>query len=268
MNMEGQVAVITGAASGIGRAVAQRLAADGAKVVLADIDEARLLDVQAQLVSDGAGVEASHCDVASESDVAALANLAVDRFGAVHVLFNNAGISGFGDAWIEPMDLWHRVIETNLYGVVHGIRAFLPIMTEQGKGHIVNTASMAGLEPMPGVAPYNAAKHAVVAISEGLYLELETTGSPVRVSVLCPGPVQTRIVADEPTDTKTPVSRLVGRLVREALDEEGMDPSDVANQVAEAIAAQDFWILTHEDVRHRPVERMQRAARNENPTWA
>src|SRR5690606_4860185 len=111
----------------------------------------------------------------------------LDQFGAIHVMFNNAGIGGIGDAWADPMDLWHRVVDVNLFGVVHGIRAVLPVMQQQGVGHIVNTASMAGLGPVPGAAPYAATKHAVVGLSESLYLELVATGAPVGLSVLCPG---------------------------------------------------------------------------------
>ena len=185
-DLVGKVAVVTGAASGIGLALAERFVAEGMHVVLSDVDEPRLTEVTARFAEDGGDVAARICDTASEADVAALAEFTIERFGAAHVLCNNAGIGGMGDAWIDPMALWERVVAINLYGVVHGIRSFLPIMNDQGEGHIVNTASMAGLGPMPGAAPYNATKHAVVAISEGLYLELKATGSPVEISVLCP----------------------------------------------------------------------------------
>jgi NAD(P)-dependent dehydrogenase (short-subunit alcohol dehydrogenase family) len=266
MDTNGKVAVITGGASGIGLALAERFLADGMKVVLADIDDQRLREVEARLSESGGDVAAMKCDTASDADLEALAQFALDQFGAAHVLCNNAGIGGMGDPWAGPISLWHRVIDIDLYGVVHGIRAFLPIMTEQGEGHIVNTASMAGLLAMPGASPYNAAKHAVVAISEGLYLELKATGSPVEVSVLCPSWVQTRLMVDEPTEVGNPMAAMMNQLVRDSLETEGMDPARVADQVADAIGAKQFWILTHEDLREQPVERMERAARQENPT--
>ena len=196
----------------------------------------------------------------------ALAEATLERFGGAHLLFNNAGIAGVGDAWGGPIDLWDRVIDINLYGVVHGIRAFLPIMTEQGSGHIVNTASMAGLIALPGAAPYNATKHAVVAISEGLFLELGATGSPVGVSVLCPGFVKTDLMAKEPDPSTidTPIGELMGAMLTSGV-EDGIPAADVAEQFVAAVDAGQFWILTHEDMRQMPVERMQRAASQTNP---
>ncbi|MFT6764975.1 MAG: NAD(P)-dependent dehydrogenase (short-subunit alcohol dehydrogenase family), partial [Candidatus Aldehydirespiratoraceae bacterium] len=179
----GNVAVITGGASGIGLAVAEQLIARGMRVVLADIDEPKLRDVEARLTEAGADVAGVVCDTASSTSVADLAEATLARFGGCHLLFNNAGIAGVGDAWDGPLELWDRVIGINLYGVIHGIRSFLPIMTEQGVGHIVNTASIAGLIAIPGAAPYNATKHGVVAISESLFLELGAIESPVGVSV-------------------------------------------------------------------------------------
>jgi NAD(P)-dependent dehydrogenase (short-subunit alcohol dehydrogenase family) len=187
----GQVAVITGGASGIGLAVAEALIAEGMSVVLADIDAPKLRDVEARLSENGASVATMICNTTAEPEVNALVEYALEQFGAIHVMFNNAGIGGVGDAWADPMELWHRVVDVNLFGVVHGIRAVLPIMHEQGVGHIVNTASMAGLGVAPGVAPYFATKHAVVGLSESLFLELEALGSPIGASVLCPGSVTT-----------------------------------------------------------------------------
>jgi NAD(P)-dependent dehydrogenase (short-subunit alcohol dehydrogenase family) len=264
--LRGKVAVVTGAASGIGLALAERFAGEGMHVVLSDVDEPRLTEVTARLAEDGGDVGACICDTASEADVAALAEFTIEKFGAAHVLCNNAGIGGMGDAWIDPMALWERVVGINLYGVVHGIRSFLPIMTDQGEGHIVNTASMAGLVPMPGAAPYNATKHAVVAISEGLYLELKATGSPVEVSVLCPSWVKTRLMEHEPEAVATPMANIMSQVVRTSLDTAGIDPADVADQVVDAIRGDRFWILTHPETWQQPVERMQRAAEQMNPT--
>lgn len=164
------------------------------------------------------------------------------------------------------MALWDRVLGVNLYGVVHGIRSFLPLMTEQGEGHIVNVASMAGLLPMPGAAPYNASKHAVLAISEGLYLELKATGSPVEVSVVCPGWVKTRIVESDTGTAETPMANIIGEVARAGVEEEGIDPADVARQVLDAIEQDQFWVLTHPDEGTKAVERIQRAVDNVNPT--
>lgn len=266
----GNVAVITGGASGIGLAVAERLIQRGMRIVLADIDAPRLRDVEARLTESGAEVTTSVCDTARGDAVADLAEYTLSTYGAAHLLFNNAGIAGVGDAWSGPFELWERVVSINLYGVVHGIRSFLPIMQQQGVGHIVNTASMAGLVALPGAAPYNATKHAVVAISEGLYLELGALHPegepPVGVSVLCPGFVKTDLMGKEP-----PISELgtgIGALIGEALRggvEAGIPASDVADHVVAAVDDRRFWILTHPDMVELPVERMRRAADGVNP---
>lgn len=264
----GNVAVITGGASGIGLALAESFIAEGMKVLLADIDAPKLRDVEARLTEAGADVATSVCDTASEAAVSDLAEFAIERFGGVHVLCNNAGISGVGDAWIEPMALWERVVGINLYGVIHGIRSFLPIMQQQGVGHIVNTASIAGLIAAPGAAPYNATKHAVVALSEGLFMELGLTESPVGVSVLCPGFVKTDLMSKEPetvnSPADSPIAEFTNQMLRNGVDS-GIPAADVADQVVAAIKAGQFWILTHPEMSQRPVERMQRAADGVNP---
>lgn len=264
----GHVAVITGGASGIGLAVAESLIARGMKVVLADIDEPTLRDVEARLTEAGADVSAVVCNTADEASVESLAEATLERFGAAHLVFNNAGIVGVGDAWTADMALWRRVVDVNLFGVVHGIRAFLPIMREQGLGHIVNTASMAGLMALPGAAPYNATKHGVVAISEGLYLELLATDSPVGVSVLCPGFVKTDLMAKEADAAATAAGDGIAALMTQVLDagvEAGLPATDIATAVVDAVDAGQFWILSHADMRDLPVERMQRAAAQVNP---
>jgi NAD(P)-dependent dehydrogenase (short-subunit alcohol dehydrogenase family) len=260
----GNVAVITGGASGIGLAVAEALLERGMRLVLADIDEPKLRDVEARLTEAGGEVAGVICDTASESSVTELAEATLDRFGGAHLLFNNAGIAGIGDAWSGDFALWERVVGINLYGVVHGIRSFLPIMSEQGLGHIVNTASMAGLVALAGAAPYNATKHAVVAISEGLYLELASTGSAVGVSVLCPGFVKTDLMSKEPDHVDSPIGELIGEVLTAGV-KTGIPASDVAAAVVGAVDDGRFWILTHEEMRSLPVERMQRAADQVNP---
>jgi NAD(P)-dependent dehydrogenase (short-subunit alcohol dehydrogenase family) len=271
--LNGKVAVITGGGSGIGRALAHRFAAEGMRIVLADRDEVKMRSVEAELGERGTEVLPVMVDTSVEADLQRLAEVVVQRFGGAHVLCNNAGVVGKGDAWQSPMSTWEWVIGINLYGVIHGIRAFLPIMEAQGEGHIVNTASMAGLVAVPGAAPYNVAKTGVVALSEGLYLELLSTGSPVRVSALCPGFVKTPLLHDQqwtdrlgvaPAAAVTPMGQLMESFFRDGLDN-GIDADDVAAQVVDAIRAERFWILTHPEMRRAPVERMLRAEAQENP---
>lgn len=260
----GNVAVITGGASGIGLAVAERLLERGMRLVLADIDDAKLRAVESRMTESGGDVLGIECDTASAESVTELAERTLEHFGAAHLLFNNAGIAGIGDAWSGPLELWDRVIGINLYGVVHGIRAFVPIMAEQGVGHIVNTASMAGLMALPGAAPYNATKHAVVAISEGLFLELGSTGSPVGVSVLCPGFVKTDLMQKEPTRVDDAIGQLMGEILASGVDG-GIAASVVADRLVDAVDDGRFWILTHDDMASSAVERIQRAAAGINP---
>ena len=272
-DLRGKVAVITGGASGIGRALAERFAAEGMKIVIADIDEVAMRAVEVQLAEGGTEVLTQVCDTSLEAEVQALADAAMSRFGGAHVLCNNAGVIGKGDAWRSPIAVWDWVIGINLYGVIHGVRAFLPIMEDQGEGHIVNTASMAGLVALPGAAPYNVTKTGVVALSEGLYLELKATGSPVRVSALCPGFVKTNLakgqkwterLGSEPGAAQTPMAQMMDAVLAQGV-EEGIEASDVADQVLDAIRTERFWILTHPEMRQAPVERMQRAADQANP---
>ncbi|CAB4365709.1 MAG: SDR family NAD(P)-dependent oxidoreductase [Actinobacteria bacterium] len=272
-DLSGKVAVVTGGANGIGRALARRFASEGMHVVLADLDEVGMRVVEAELSEQGTQVLAVRCDTSQEASVHELAEATLQRFGAAHVLCNNAGVVGKGDPWTGPMSTWEWVVGVNLYGVIHGIRAFLPIMQAQGEGHIVNTASMAGLVALPGAAPYNVTKSAVVALSEGLFIELKAGGSPVRVSALCPGFVKTGLAdnqpwldrhGDEPAPTTDQFRQMIDEFMRDGV-EAGIDPAAVADEVVAAIREERFWILTHDDMRQMPVERMMRAAAQENP---
>jgi NAD(P)-dependent dehydrogenase (short-subunit alcohol dehydrogenase family) len=271
--LTGKVAVVTGGASGIGRALARRFAAEGMKVVLADTDQVRMREVEVELAEGGTEVLPVRCDTSLESSVQELAQATLERFGAAHVLCNNAGVVGMGDPWTGPMSTWEWVVGINLYGVIHGIRAFLPIMQEQGEGHIVNTASMAGLVAVPGAAPYNVTKSAVVALSEGLFIELKNAGSPVGISALCPGFVRTNLMVGQtwqdrlgaaPPPTTNPMGVMVDQMLRAGV-ESGIDAADVAGAVVDAIRGEQFWILTHPEMRRAPVERMLRAEAQENP---
>jgi NAD(P)-dependent dehydrogenase (short-subunit alcohol dehydrogenase family) len=272
-NLRGKVAVVTGAGSGIGKAMAERFVAEGMRVVLADLDEVRLRNVESQLTESGGDVFPVAVDTALEESVQSLTQKALDRYGAIHVMCNNAGVVGTGDPWSGPMSVWEWVVGINLYGVIHGIRAVLPIMQEQGEGHIVNTASMAGLLAMPGAAPYNVTKHGVVALSEGLFIELKSLGSPVGVSVLCPGFVRTELMekmtwsdrlGEQPAATSNPIGQMMDQALKDGV-ENGIAPADVAGRVVDAIRAGQFWILTHPDFGDIALERFRKAVAQENP---
>jgi len=249
----GKTAVITGGASGIGRATAERLARDGVKLVLADIEEQALDETVAQLASGGAEVTGVVTDVSLLSDVEALRDAALAKFGAVHVIFNNAGVGG-GSAISTPTAVWRWVLGVNVDGVVNGVAAFLPLLLEQDEGHVINTASLAGLGGVPGMGPYCASKFAVVGLSESLFYELAMRPTKVRCSVLCPGFVKTRIHDSErnlPASLAAwaddPEAQLLGGIARGAV-EGGIEVGIVADAVAEAILDERFWILTHERV--------------------
>ncbi len=263
----GHVAVITGGASGIGLAVAEAMIAEGMSVVLADIDAPKLRDVEARLSEDGASVATMVCNTTAEPEVNALIEYAIEQFGAVHVMFNNAGIAGVGDAWTDPIELWSRVLDVNVLGVVHGIRAVLPVMQQQGVGHIISTASHAGLNAAPGIAPYVASKHAVVGLSESLFLELELLGSPVGASVLCPEFVKTDLMSEdkEPATVESPMAQFINEALHAGVDG-GIPASQVGAEVVAAIKAGRFWVLTHDSTREASVERIQRAVEGVNPS--
>jgi len=248
--LNGRVAVVTGGASGIGFGLASAFAAEGMKVVIGDIEEPALGDAVAKLEADGAEVLGVRTDVSDDASVAALAAAAVDRFGAIHVACNNAGVGGGGLSWEVPLSTWEWVLGVNMWGVIHGIRAFAPIIMQQDEGHIVNTASIAGLAAGPFMGPYNASKHAVVALSETLFHEMAMTAPQVKVSVLCPGWVRTRIAdsaRNRPDDAGDDAVEHPARLLLESVIERGMPPEDLAAIVVDAIRAERFWILPHDD---------------------
>ena len=233
----GRVAVVTGAASGLGRGYADRFASEGMKVVLADIDEAALDGAVAELRAGGHDVLGVRTDVTDPESVDALAGAAFERYGKVHVLCNNAGGGGgvSGPIWEIPLEQWRRSLALNTYGVVHGIRSFVPRMIEMDEeAHVVNTASMSGLVAGGGV--YGAAKHAVVSISETLHLQLQRRGLKVRAHCLCPWWMRTGILRGRP-DAST----------REAI-ESGMLPADVVERVMQAFRDGRFYILPQHEL--------------------
>ena len=267
----GKIAVVTGAASGIGLGLAERFAAAGMPVVLADVDEAALEAAAGRVAARGVEALAVPTDVSDEGSVQALAAAALERFGAVHVVCNNAGVSSSSDPWFGPLSAWTWVLGVNLWGVIHGVRAFLPILLSQGEGHIVNTASSAGLGP--GVGPlYDASKHAVVALTEDLYGTLGAMGAPVGVSVLCPGWVRTQIMDAQRNwpaslgELPPPAlgSDVVRRHISRAIDE-GTTPAAIADQVADAIMTRRYWILPRQEFVERLTQRWASIAEGRNP---
>lgn len=271
----GKVAVVTGGASGIGRAMAGRFAAEGMKLVLADIEQAALDRAVAELTSAGALAAGLRTDVSRGEDVEALAQFALDRFGAVHIACNNAGVGMGGSAWGTTVKDWEWMLGVNLWGVIHGIRTFVPIMLAQGdECHIVNTASGAGLHVRPFLGMYAATKHAVVALSEALYHELKLTGAKVGVSVLCPAVVNTRIgesernrpaaLANEGGAANPAQMAAMEQAFRAALAA-GMAPKQVAEAVLDAIREDRFYILTHEETRARVQAKLEDILEGRNP---
>ncbi len=251
MELEGKTAVITGGASGIGLATAKRFAQSGVNLVLGDIEEAPLADAVADLSESGARVVGVVTDVSVEDDVVALREAALKEFGAAHIVFNNAGVAA-GATVGTPTAVWKWVLDIDLFGVIYGINAFVPLFLEQKEGHVFNTASLAGLGGAPGLGPYCAAKFAVVGLSESLFQELALMGSQVGVSVLCPGFVRTRIHESErnmPDElvslNEGPTATLLRDLSAMAVNA-GIDAADVAAEVEHAVRNQRFWILPHE----------------------
>jgi len=247
-----KVAVVTGAASGIGRAVVDTALATGMRVVLADIEEAALAEAESAWRAAGGDVLAVVTDVSSGEAMEALRDRAVAAYGAVHLVHLNAGVGAGGLLWDIPVADWQWLLGVNLWGVIHGIRAFVPLLIEQGEGHVVNTASIAGMVAPAFMGAYSASKHAVVAISETLARELRFVGSPVGVSVLCPGFVRTRIdEADRNRPASAPVAgpedddAAAVRAVFHEIVQAGMDPAAVGAAVIDAVRANRFYILTH-----------------------
>jgi NAD(P)-dependent dehydrogenase (short-subunit alcohol dehydrogenase family) len=248
----GKTAVVTGAASGIGRGLAEAFAAEGMNVVLADVEQPALDEVAAELSAAGHSVIAVKTDVSKPDEVEALAQKAVERFGKVHILCNNAGIGGA--TWENSLEDWEWTLGVNLWGVIYGIRAFGPIMIAQGEeAHIVNTASVAGLIAGAGGPAYTATKYAVVGLSEGLYHELKmTSGGKVGVSVLCPALTNTRILESHRNHPKGPqpdpepgTPERTGLDMMRQIFKGGMLPAETAQIVLDGIRKERFYILTH-----------------------
>ena len=255
-DFEGKVAVITGGASGIGLAMATRFAAEGMRLVLADIEEAVLEEAAAGLRENGAEVLTVQTDCGDAASMDNLAEESLGHYGSVHIVCNNAGVGARGTMWELGVNDWEFVLRVNLWGVIHGVRVFTPHLLEQDEGHIVNTGSMAGLVSVSGTGAYNVSKHGVVTLSETLYGELQDAGSNVGVSVLCPGIISTNLRNSE-RNRPEHLRNLDAEAVRartentpgfnETVRLQALSPEWAAECVFEGIKANRFYILTHDD---------------------
>jgi NAD(P)-dependent dehydrogenase (short-subunit alcohol dehydrogenase family) len=256
-DLVGKAAFVTGGASGIGLALGRVFAEAGMKVMLADVETDALAAAVKSLHNVGPDVRGVSCDVADPGSVERAAAASYAAFGRVHVVCNNAGVAGGGGIDNISLDDWRWVLDVNLMGVLHGIRTFLPHIRAHGEGgHIVNTASLAGMQSGLGFGPYSASKFAVVTMSEGLAMELKPLG--IGVSVLCPGWVRTRIAESarnrlerygpsRTLDAESPISTLVAQVAERVAS--GLDPSDVAARVLTAIREDEFYVFTHPQMR-------------------
>jgi NAD(P)-dependent dehydrogenase (short-subunit alcohol dehydrogenase family) len=252
METSERVAVITGGASGIGRGMARAFAGAGMRLVLADLDEGMLTSIVDELAAGGTEVIGQPCDVSQLESVEALAAAALDRFGAVHVLCNNAGVGIPTPTHNIRLEDWRWIIDVDMWGPIYGVKTFLPIMEEQGEGHINTTASVAGLIGGGFMGAYNVAKHGAVALMTTLERDLRGRKSPVHASVLCPGPINTDISRHSVTyrpsgrspKANSAAEGRAGANVQAALDQ-GMDPDEVGRIVLDGITTERFWLFTH-----------------------
>lgn len=269
-DLDGRTAVVTGAASGIGLALSERLVREGMSVVMADVEEPVLEREATRLRDQGAPVLPVVCDVADADQVAALRDRSLEAFGSVHLLCNNAGVaSGRPNVPTKPA-VWDWVVGVNLLGPAYAIHHFVPLMVEQGEGHVVNTASEAGLASTPMLGAYHASKYGVVGLSESLALELDGTG--VGVTCLCPELVRTRIfeaTRNAPAHLGIPAPGPVPiEQIEQFMGTVAMPPEDVAGQVVYAVRADRFWVLTHQVTQDRVRRRNDDLHAGRNPRFA
>src|SRR5881275_2634507 len=262
--LEGKVAAVTGAASGLGRAMALAFAGEGMHAALADIDEPGLKSTLNEVQGRGVRAFAMRVDVSRYQDVESFCSKAIAQFGATHVVCNNAGVSPLGAVWENTLADWQWILGVNLWGVIHGVRAFVPRLLAQGEGHVVNTASVAGLISPPGMGAYNVTKHAVVALSETLHHDLRERGSAVGVSVLCPAYVPTGIADSErnrpaglEATVKTKETLAREQMLKKAVASGRLSADDVARAVVQAVKEERFYILTHPRIKGAIGARME-----------
>jgi NAD(P)-dependent dehydrogenase (short-subunit alcohol dehydrogenase family) len=254
--LAGGVAVITGAAGGIGAGLAEVAAELGMRMVLADIDADRLRDVAQRLSANGSEVLAVTTDVRDPAALDRLADETYTRFGEVRLLINNAGIEALGYSWELSAEQWNRVVEINVLGVIHGVRAFAGRMVKAGKpAFIANLSSIGGLGMMPIQTPYILSKHAVLSFSECLYLEMEQAKAPIRVSAVLPGAVSTRIFDDAPGGSNPGSIAGHRAAMKHILAAHGMAPADAARLILDQIAEGRFWVSPHPDVMRASAKR-------------
>ena len=273
--LKDRVAVITGGASGIGLAIAKRFAREGMKLVLADVEEDALRKVEQEFRKAGVPVLAIRTDVSRSHDVERLAEKTLATFGAVHLVCNNAGVAPGGVVWESTVTDWEWVLGVNVWGAIHGVRVFVPIMLRQDTPcHIVNTASVAGLLSVPGMGIYCVSKHAVVTLSECLHHDLTERGSKIGVSLLCPAFVPTGIVDSErnrpallrnPSRARTPEDQAREEQMRHAVQSGRVSAEMVADMVLDAIRKERFYIFTHPRIKPAIQSRMEDVLNERNP---
>lgn len=262
-DFQGKVAVVTGAGSGIGRELALACAREGASVVLADVDERGMAETAALIAPTGRDTLRVRCDVSKPGDIEALADRTYERFGASHLLFNNAGVAVCGPAWTSTAEDWTWIVGINLMGVVHGVRTFVPRMLEQKDAcHIVNTVSVAGLLSLPGSSAYCVTKHGVVALSECLRHELRIEGAAIGVSVLCPAFVATGIFESGRNRPKelaatNPLAKPYEEAGRKAVAAGRLTAAEVARITLDAVKADRFYVLPHPKIKAAVESRMR-----------
>ena len=274
-DFQGKVAVITGGASGLGRAMADRFAREGMRIVLADVEPNALAKTEAEMKAAGAKVIGVRTDVSKAAEVEALAQKTLAAFGAVHLLANNAGVAEGGNVWDNTVADWEWVLGVNVWGVIHGVRVFTPIMLKQGgEGHIINTASVAGLLSPPGMGIYCVSKHAVVTLSECLHQDLALKTDKLKCSVLCPAYVPTGIAdsgrnrpaALKETRQKSAADLALDASLKKAVQSGKLSAADVAQKVYEAVRDERFYILTHPKIKPSIQWRMEDILQERNPT--
>jgi len=271
----GRVAVVTGGASGIGRALAHACAGAGMKVVVADLDRVRVQEVETDLRSHGTEALGVRTDVADAEDMRRLADMTFSEFGAAHLVCLNAGVAAGGVAWELDERAWRWVLDVNLWGLIHGVRVFVPGLVAQGEGHVLVTASIGGLIGSPGMAAYSASKHAAIGVAESLREDLRLVGSPVGVTALCPGFTRTRMndsarnwpghLGAPPEPGLAPGHPQLREAFLARMDD-AWDPAEVAAEALSAVRINEFWAVTDDEIGPRLSAHLEPVLRGQSET--